>query len=56
MVTESMTQAFKDRWEKRGDIPLWRVFLLAEMARKDIIPDHTFSDDECCIWEAFRLK
>lgn len=49
-----MSDDIRMRWEKRGDIPVWRVMLLAEMAEKGIYPDGTFSDDECIIWEAFR--
>lgn len=49
-----MSDNVRMRWEKRGDIPVWRVMLLSEMAEKGIYPDGTFSDDECNIWEAFR--
>ncbi len=51
---KEMSDDIKDRWERRGDIPIWRVFLLAEMAEKGIFPDASFGDDECNIWEAFR--
>ena len=54
MINEMMIENFRERWERKGDIPIWKVFLLAEMARKDIYPDSTFSDAECCVWEAFR--
>lgn len=51
---KEMSDDIRMRWEKRGDIPVWRVMLLAEMAEKGVYPDGTFSDDECNIWEAFR--
>lgn len=49
-----MSDDIRMRWEKRGDIPVWRVMLLAEMSEKGIYPDGSFGDDECNIWEAFQ--
>lgn len=49
-------EQIKQQWEGRGKIEIWRIFVLAYMARNDIYPDGTFGDDECCIWEAFRRK
>lgn len=43
------------RWENHGSIPIGRVFVLADMACMNECPDGTFSDDECNIWEAFRV-
>ena len=33
MINEMMIESFKERWGRKGDIPFWKVFLLAEMAR-----------------------
>ena len=43
------------RWANHGSIPIGRVFVLADMACMHEYPDASFSDDECCIWEAFRV-
>lgn len=48
-------EEIKERWETRGSIPIYRVFQLADMARHNVIPDGSFSDDECNIWEEFHL-
>lgn len=42
------------RWETRGDIPIYRVMILADMAMNGEYPDGTFGDDEVIIWEQFR--
>lgn len=41
------------RWERRGNIPIYRVMMLADMARNNEFPDGTFGDDEIIIWEQF---
>ena len=43
------------RWENHGKIDIGCVFVLADMACMNEYPDGTFSDDECLIWEAFRM-
>lgn len=53
VITE-MSEDIRERWERRGNLPIWRVFLLAEMAERGVYPDGSFSDDECNIWAAFR--
>lgn len=42
------------RWESHGDIPIYRVMILADMAMNGEYPDGTFGDDEVIIWEQFR--
>jgi len=44
----------KREWEKRPDVPIYRVAMLAQMAELDICPDGRFGDDECAIWSMFR--
>ena len=36
-------------------VPYERVMLLADMAARDVVPDGTFSDNECIVWEDFRF-
>lgn len=37
------------------DIPYERVMLLADMAARNVVPDGTFGDNECIVWEDFRF-
>lgn len=43
------------RFENHGKIEIGRVFVLADMARRNEYPDGSFSDDECNIWSEFRM-
>ena len=45
--TKEMSENVRTRWENRGNIPVWRVMLIAEMAEKEIYPEGSFGDDEC---------
>ena len=45
------------RWNdssRNGTFNKGRVFALAIMACHDIVPDGTWSDDECALWDAIR--
>lgn len=45
------------RWSespRNGTFNKGRVFALAIMAQHDIVPDGTWSDDECALWGAIR--
>lgn len=45
---------FQSAYSYFGDVPLWKVLALADMAARDVVPDGTFSDDDCFIWGKFR--
>lgn len=53
-MTDFEKRQILERWKNNGSIEIGRVFVLAEMARLNIVPDGTFSDDECNIWSAIR--
>lgn len=53
-MTDFEKKQILERWKNNGSIEIGRVFVLAEMARLNIVPDGTFSDDECNIWSAMR--
>lgn len=44
-----------DYYAGAPDIPYERVMLLADMAARNVVPDGTFGDNECIVWEDFRF-
>lgn len=46
---------YKDaRYVGEPNVPYERIMLLADMAARDVVPDGTFGDDDCILWEEFR--
>ena len=47
---------YKDaRYVGEPNVPYERIMLLADMAARDVVPDGTFGDDDCILWEEFRF-
>ena len=43
------------RYVGKPDVPYERVMLLADMAVRGVMPDGTFGDDDCVLWEEFSF-
>lgn len=54
MNQKERIELIKNAWQNHGKIELWKVFVLADMAETDTVPDGSFSDAECCVWNEFR--
>ena len=43
------------RYVGEPNVPYERIMLLADMAARDVVPDGTFGDDDCILWEEFSF-